>query len=65
MEGKEDEHCAKCQSEKMFVSLMRAGDTPTELVLYPGEDHSVLGEGKRSCRANASSRVVGRVTRHA
>jgi len=58
MQGKDDERCPKCQSEEMFVSLMRAGDTPTELVLYPGEDHSFLGQGKPSCRADAAGRIV-------
>lgn len=65
IQGKEDERCPKCQSEEMFVSLMRAGDTPTELVLYPGEGHGFLGQGKPSCRADASSRIVDWVTRHA
>nr|WP_314626739.1 S9 family peptidase [uncultured Noviherbaspirillum sp.] len=65
MQGKEDERCPKCQSEEMFVSLMRAGDTPTELVLYPDEDHTFLGEGKPSCRADAASRIVDWITRHA
>ncbi|MET0964676.1 MAG: S9 family peptidase [Noviherbaspirillum sp.] len=65
IQGKEDERCPKCQSEEMFVSLMRAGDTPTELVLYPGEGHGFLGEGKPSCRADASRRVVGWVSRYA
>jgi dipeptidyl aminopeptidase/acylaminoacyl peptidase len=44
---------------------MRAGDTPTELVLYPGEDHTFLGEGKPSCRSDAASRIVDWITRHA
>jgi dipeptidyl aminopeptidase/acylaminoacyl peptidase len=65
MQGKEDERCPRNQSEEMFVSLMRAGDTPTELVLYPGEDHTFLGEGKPSCRADAANRIVDWITRHA
>jgi dipeptidyl aminopeptidase/acylaminoacyl peptidase len=65
MQGKEDERCPKSQSEEMFVSLMCAGDTPTELVLYPDEDHRFLGEGKPSCRSDASSRIVEWITRHA
>jgi dipeptidyl aminopeptidase/acylaminoacyl peptidase len=65
MQGKEDERCPKSQSEEMFVSLMRAGETPTELVLYPGENHGFLGEGKPSCRSDASCRIVDWITRHA
>ena len=58
LQGKDDERCPKCQSEEMFVSLMRAGDTPAELVLYPGEDHHFLGEGAPSCRRDAARRIV-------
>ena len=65
MQGAEDERCPKCQSEEMFVSLMRAGDTPTELVLYPGENHSFLGQGAPSCRADAAARIVDWIVEHA
>jgi dipeptidyl aminopeptidase/acylaminoacyl peptidase len=65
MQGKDDERCPKCQSEELFVSMMRAGDTPTELVLYPGENHSFLGQGKPSCRADASQRIVDWIIQHA
>jgi dipeptidyl aminopeptidase/acylaminoacyl peptidase len=65
LQGKEDERCPKCQSEELFVSLMRAGDTPGELVLYPGENHSFLGQGKPSCRADASTRIVDWISHHA
>ena len=58
MQGKDDERCPKCQSEEMFVSLYRAGDTPAELVLYPGEHHSFLGSGAPSCRHDAANRIV-------
>ena len=58
MQGKDDERCPKCQSEELFVRLYRAGDTPAELVLYPGEDHSFLGEGKPACRADAVARFI-------
>ncbi|HLL12282.1 MAG TPA: S9 family peptidase [Rubrivivax sp.] len=58
LQGKEDERCPKCQSEEMFVTLCRAGTTPTELVMYPGESHLFLGEGKPDCRADAADRIV-------
>ena len=63
LQGKEDERCPKCQSEELFVSLMRAGDTPAEMVLYPGENHSFLGSGAPSCRSDAARRIVGWVNR--
>jgi dipeptidyl aminopeptidase/acylaminoacyl peptidase len=64
MQGADDERCPKCQSEELFVSLMRAGDTPAELVLYPGGDHHFLGEGKPSVRQDAAERIIDWITRH-
>jgi dipeptidyl aminopeptidase/acylaminoacyl peptidase len=63
LQGKEDERCPKCQSEELFVSLLRAGDTPAELVLYPGETHSFLGAGAPSCRRDAAARIVEWINR--
>ncbi len=65
LQGKEDERCPKCQSEELFVSLARAGDTPTELILYPGEHHGFLGSGAPACREDAARRIVDWVCRHA
>ncbi|HVE51817.1 MAG TPA: S9 family peptidase [Ramlibacter sp.] len=64
MQGKEDERCPKCQSEELFVSLMRAGDTPAEMVLYPGGDHHFLGEGKPSVREDAAQRIIDWIGEH-
>ncbi|MDB5929026.1 MAG: peptidase [Polaromonas sp.] len=64
LQGKEDERCPKCQSEELFVSLYRAGQTPAEMVLYPGEDHHFLGEGKPSCRQDAAQRIIDWISRH-
>ena len=58
LQGKDDERCPKCQSEELFVSLARAGDTAAELVLYPGETHGFLGSGKPACRSDAARRIV-------
>jgi dipeptidyl aminopeptidase/acylaminoacyl peptidase len=64
MQGANDERCPKCQSEELFVSLMRAGTTEAELVLYPGEDHHFLGEGAPSVRQDAAERIVAWVAQH-
>jgi dipeptidyl aminopeptidase/acylaminoacyl peptidase len=64
MQGKDDERCPKCQSEELFVSLMHAGETAAELVLYPGEDHSFLSEGKPKCREDAATRIVEWIHEH-
>lgn len=64
MQGADDERCPKCQSEELFVSLARAGETPVELVLYPGEDHHFLGEGRPSVREDAATRIIDWVGAH-
>ncbi|GAB3646165.1 S9 family peptidase [Ramlibacter alkalitolerans] len=64
MQGASDERCPKCQSEELFVSLMRAGSTEAELVLYPGEDHHFLGEGAPSVRQDAAERIIDWITQH-
>lgn len=64
LQGKEDERCPKCQSEELFVSLYNAGDTPCELVLYPDEGHSFLGQGRPACRVDAARRIVDWVCRY-
>lgn len=64
LQGKEDERCPKCQSEELFVSLLRAGDTPAEMVLYPNEGHGFLGQGQPACRRDAASRIVDWVQAH-
>jgi dipeptidyl aminopeptidase/acylaminoacyl peptidase len=64
MQGAADERCPKCQSEELFVSLMRAGDTPAELVLYPEQDHHFLGDGAPSCRQDASQRIIDWIAGH-
>jgi dipeptidyl aminopeptidase/acylaminoacyl peptidase len=64
MQGAEDERCPKCQSEELFVNLMRAGRTPAELVLYPGQDHHFLGEGPPSVREDAARRIIDWLDRH-
>jgi dipeptidyl aminopeptidase/acylaminoacyl peptidase len=65
MQGANDERCPKCQSEELFVSLLRAGETPAELVLYDGEDHHFLGEGTPSVRQDAAQRILDWVQEHA
>jgi dipeptidyl aminopeptidase/acylaminoacyl peptidase len=64
MQGANDERCPKCQSEELFVSLVRAGETPAQLVLYPGADHHFLGEGKPSVRQDAAQRIIDWIVRH-
>jgi len=64
MQGADDERCPKCQSEELFVSMYRAGRAHAELVLYPGENHTFLAEGKPSCREDAADRIISWITTH-
>lgn len=59
LQGKEDERCPKSQSEEMFVTLMCCGETPAEMVLYPGGSHHFLESGKPSHRLDAVQRLIG------
>lgn len=65
LQGKDDERCPRSQAEELFVSLSRAGDTPCELVLYPGQTHSFLISGSPSCRIDALARIVAWLGRFA
>ena len=64
MQGKDDERCPKCQSEELFVSFMRASESPAELVLYPEEGHGFLGEGAPACRSDAAQRIIDWISTH-
>jgi dipeptidyl aminopeptidase/acylaminoacyl peptidase len=63
LQGEEDERCPKCQSEELFVTLMRGGDSPVEMVLYPGGSHHFLESGKPSHRVDAVVRLTNWVER--
>jgi dipeptidyl aminopeptidase/acylaminoacyl peptidase len=63
LQGEEDERCPKCQSEELFVTLMRGGDSPVEMVLYPGGSHHFLESGKPSHRLDAATRLIEWVER--
>lgn len=64
LQGADDERCPRSQSEELFVTLMRAGTTPAELVLYPGENHHFLGEGAPAVREDAARRIIAWLERH-
>jgi len=59
LQGKEDERCPKCQSEELYVTLMRGGETPTEMVLYPNGSHHFFEEGRPSHRLHALQHAIG------
>ena len=63
LQGEDDERCPKCQSEELFVTLMRGGDTPVEMVLYPGGSHHFLEAGMPSHSLDAATRLIDWVER--
>lgn len=63
LQGKDDERCPKCQSEELFVTIARAGSTPTEMVLYPGGSHHFWESGRPSHRLDALKRRLGWLVR--
>lgn len=58
LQGAEDERCPKCQSEEMFTTMMRATDTPCEMVIYPGGSHHFFEDGTPSHRLDMLQRLV-------
>lgn len=55
LQGEKDERCPKCQAEELFVTLMCAGSTPAELVMYPGAGHQLT---LPSHRLDAITRLI-------
>ncbi|MEQ6436420.1 S9 family peptidase [Comamonas sp. w2-DMI] len=58
LQGMEDERCPRAQTEELFVKLRYTTDTPTEMVLYPGGDHSFAVSGKPAHRVDALQRIL-------
>jgi dipeptidyl aminopeptidase/acylaminoacyl peptidase len=58
LQGADDQRCPLGQSEELFVSLMCAGETPAEMVIYPKGGHHFFEDGKPSHRLDAVRRLV-------
>jgi dipeptidyl aminopeptidase/acylaminoacyl peptidase len=63
LQGTDDQRCPVGQSEEIFATIMRSGDTPVEMVLYPGGDHHVAEQGKPSHRVDYVTRLTQWVER--
>ena len=63
LQGEDDERCPVGQSEELFATMMRAGNTPVELVVYPGEHHGIAEAGTPSTRGDYFTRLVEWVVR--
>jgi dipeptidyl aminopeptidase/acylaminoacyl peptidase len=65
LQGTEDHRCPVGQSEEIFATLMRSGDSPVEMILYPGGSHHLAETGKPSFRVDYVTRWVEWVSRWA
>ncbi len=63
-QGASDDRCPVGQAEQWFTAL-RQNDVPSRLVLYPGESHLFILNGKPSHREDFNRRVVDWVREHA
>ncbi|GAA3623943.1 hypothetical protein GCM10022267_07560 [Lentzea roselyniae] len=62
--GASDDRCPAGQAEQWFSALRQNG-VPSKLVLYPGESHLFILDGKPSHREDFNRRVVDWVREHA
>ena len=58
LQGSDDLRCPVGQSQELFASIVRGGNAPVELVLYPGADHHLAEQGKPSFRVDYVNRIV-------
>jgi dipeptidyl aminopeptidase/acylaminoacyl peptidase len=63
LQGTDDQRCPVGQSEEIYATLMRAGDTPVEMILYPGGDHHLAEQGSPAFRVDYVTRLVDWVER--
>jgi dipeptidyl aminopeptidase/acylaminoacyl peptidase len=64
LHGQRDDRCPVGQAEEWFTSLKRQRKV-VEMVLYPGESHLFILNGKPSHRIDYAKRIVDWVTKHA
>lgn len=58
IQGKDDQRCPIGQAEDYFVRVVRATNTPAEMLLYPGGDHHFYEEGDPSQWVDVMGRIV-------
>jgi dipeptidyl aminopeptidase/acylaminoacyl peptidase len=63
LHGAEDHRCPVGQAEQWF-SALRSQGVDTEMVLYPGEGHLFILNGRPSHRVDYNQRIVDWLTRH-
>ncbi len=64
LQGSDDERCPLGQAEQLFARLIRRGDAPTRLVVYPKGSHALSSKGKPSHRLDFHSRLVAWLIEH-
>ncbi|MYW02717.1 S9 family peptidase [Streptomyces sp. SID3343] len=63
LHGAADDRCPPAQAEQWFHALRTRG-VPVRLVLYPGQSHLFILDGRPSHRVDYTRRVVAWVTEH-
>jgi dipeptidyl aminopeptidase/acylaminoacyl peptidase len=63
LHGADDHRCPVGQAEQWF-SALRSQGVDTEMVLYPGEGHLFILNGRPSHRVDYNQRIVDWLTRH-
>lgn len=64
LNGQDDQRCPAGQCEEMFANVIRAGNTRSMMVLYPGGSHSLAASGTPSHRVDYHDRVVQWIAAH-
>lgn len=63
VQGKEDQRCPIGQAEDFFVRVMRHGNAPAEMLLYPGGSHHFYESGPPAYRVDVAQRLINWVER--
>jgi dipeptidyl aminopeptidase/acylaminoacyl peptidase len=63
LHGEDDQRCPVNQGERWFSTLRTMG-VPTRLVVYPGESHLFLGDGRPSYRIDYGARLIDWLERY-
>lgn len=63
LQGAEDERCPVGQAEELLAALIRCGNAPAEMLLFPGGSHHVSSTGKPSHRVAYYQSVIDWLTR--
>lgn len=64
LNGQDDQRCPVGQCEEIYANVVRAGNTRSMMVIYPGGSHSLAGSGTPAHRVDYHDRVVKWIESH-